>query len=100
VLPEIDAHSDPQLAERPLLDYPEVILVPRVQTPLGNGSSHGPSLARERSSRQFLVGGATFSVLGVMLALGGGSELAGLLYLLGLGTAVLGLHRFGRLGPG
>ena len=61
--------------------------------------AHGPSVARQRRTRQLVAAGATLAVVGIGLSLGSGNELAGAVFLPGMAILLLGLHRLGRHGP-
>jgi hypothetical protein len=54
---------------------------------------------REPNTRILLLIATTLGVLGIALAASGGEDLPKVLTLVGLLAMIVGLHRYGRLGP-
>ncbi len=59
----------------------------------------GVTLAQEKAARRALTGGATLSVLGILLVGIGPSDAGTALSLGGLIALIYGIHTYGRLGP-
>lgn len=64
-----------------------------------SAASERKQALREPNTRILLAIATTLGVLGIALAAAGGEDLPKVLTLIGLLAMIVGLHRYGRLGP-
>ena len=64
-----------------------------------SAASERKQALREPNTRILLLIATTVGVLGIALAAAGGEDLPKVLTLVGLLAMIVGLHRYGRLGP-
>jgi hypothetical protein len=62
-------------------------------------ASERKAALREPNTRILLMVATTLGILGIALAAAGGETLAQAFTLIGLLAMIIGLHRYGRLGP-